>query len=293
MKFFLGCAVWGYKGWLGELFPTGSRATDFLHLYSQRLTTVEGNTTFYSVPDVGTVARWAAETPLGFKFCPKLPKAITHQGLLQPNIPAALNFLRLMQGLNQGASSPQEVRLGPIFAQLPPSYGPKQFPDLIAFLRAWPRQTAPLALEVRHPDWFQEPYSSQLVSALQELQVGRVLLDTRPVYQRDDDPQVLSERRKPQLPLQISVTASFVLVRFISHPQQELNQCFLTEWVEQIQQWSQQNLQIYFFVHCPIEARSPRTARYFQSLLEQRNISVPALPWNLIDPTVSTQLSLL
>jgi len=45
--FYIGCAVWGYKDWVGELFPSGSKNADFLSLYSRRLTTVEGNTTFY------------------------------------------------------------------------------------------------------------------------------------------------------------------------------------------------------------------------------------------------------
>jgi hypothetical protein len=47
-RFYLGCAVWGYKDWVGELFPPGSRQAGFLSLYSRRLTTVEGNTTFYA-----------------------------------------------------------------------------------------------------------------------------------------------------------------------------------------------------------------------------------------------------
>jgi len=47
-NFYIGCAVWGYKDWLGDLFPPGSKAADFLALYSRRLTTVEGNTTFYA-----------------------------------------------------------------------------------------------------------------------------------------------------------------------------------------------------------------------------------------------------
>jgi uncharacterized protein YecE (DUF72 family) len=46
-RFYIGCAVWAYKDWVGELFPPGSKSADFLSLYSRRLTTVEGNTTFY------------------------------------------------------------------------------------------------------------------------------------------------------------------------------------------------------------------------------------------------------
>jgi uncharacterized protein YecE (DUF72 family) len=285
MNFYLGCAVWAYKAWLGDLFPINSHPQDFLRLYSQRLTTVEGNTTFYAIPDRATVQRWVAQTPDGFKFCPKLPKSVTHQGRLEPAIPAALDFLDLMQGLGD--------RLGPIFAQLPPTYTPHQWDDLTAFLTALSQTGTDLALEVRHPDWFQDPYASQLGDCLRSLRIGRVLLDSRPIYSTPDDPQIRSERRKPQLPLQISVTAPFTLVRLISHPQPEVNQgLFFQEWVSQVQQWLLQNIQVYFFVHCPVEARSPGNARDFQSMLEQQGVPVPPLPWNLLARNASTQLSL-
>lgn len=283
MNFRLGCAVWSYKGWVGDFYPPESRPTDFLHLYSQRLTTVEGNTTFYAIPAQDTVARWLAETPPGFEFCLKLPRDLTHQGLLQPSIPGALSFLEQMRGLGD--------RLGPIFAQLPPRYGPDLLDDLTTFLSAWPHTEAPLALEVRHPDWFQEPYASQLTTVLEQLEVGRVLLDTRPIYSGPDDPQINSERRKPKLPLQLSVTAPFSLIRFISHPNRQFNQTFLEEWVKFVDHYLHQGTRLYFFVHCPIEERSPDTARYFQQLLSQQSVPVPLLPWNNIAQS-PTQLSL-
>jgi len=282
MNFHLGCAIWAYKGWLGELFPSDSRAADFLHLYSRRFTTVEGNTTFYSIPDADTVQRWAAETPDGFKFCLKLPKSLTHNGLLQPSLPGTLAFLERMGGLGD--------RLGPLFAQLPPSYSPARFADLEAFLTALPRHETEFALEVRHLDWFKAPYAEQLTDLLERLGVGRVLLDTRPIYDAPDDPQLHSERKKPKLPLQPSVTAPFSLIRFISHPDLAMNQPYLEEWLALVAQWLQQGTRIYFFVHCPVEERSPANARHFQSLLEQRGVPVPALPWNQLD--TPTQLKL-
>jgi len=281
--FFLGCAVWAYKGWIGDLYPPNSRQADFLRLYGQRLTAVEGNTTFYAVPDRDTVARWAADTPPGFAFCPKLPRDLTHKNALQPSIPGALQFLEQMQGLGD--------RLGPIFAQLPPHYGPALLDGLTAFLTAWPRSEAPLAVEVRHPDWFREPHASTLTTVLERLGVGRVLLDSRPIYDGPDDPQVSVERRKPKLPLQPSVTAPCSLVRFISHPHRECNQPFLEEWVGHVERWLRQGTRIYFFVHCPVEAQSPGTARYFQQLLEQHGVPVPPLPWNRLH-TGPAQLSL-
>jgi uncharacterized protein YecE (DUF72 family) len=273
-NFYLGCAVWSFKGWTGEFYPPNSRPADFLRLYSQRLTAVEGNTTFYAAPDHKTVARWVEETPAGFQFCPKLPRDITHQPSLQPGIPNALRFLELMQGLGD--------RLGPIFAQCPPYYGPAQFDDLLRFLRAWPHGEASLALEVRHPDWFKEPHSSRLNHALAELGVGRVLLDTRPIYDGPDDPTIGSERKKPQLPLQPIVTAPFSLVRFISHPEQTYNLGYLEEWRSRVKQWLSQGTRVYFFMHCPIEAHSPGSALFFQHLLEQDGASIPPLPWEAL-----------
>ncbi|NER25020.1 MAG: DUF72 domain-containing protein [Symploca sp. SIO1C2] len=283
MSFYLGCAVWAYKGWLGEFYPPGSKAGDFLSLYCQRFTTVEGNTTFYSVPNQETISRWAAQMPPGFAFCPKLPSKLTHHGLLEPSIPEALEFLAQMQSLG--------ANLGPIFVQLPPNYAPATLDDLIAFLTAWPRNDVPLALEVRHPDWFRPPYTEQLNTILEELGVGRVLLDTRPAYSSTANDSPPLDIRKPKLPLQPVVTASFSIVRFISHPHQEVNQPFLEEWVTLVNQWLGLGKRIYFFVHCPEEEYSPGNARHFQRLLEQDSTFVPPLPWGSID-SPPTQLSL-
>ncbi len=281
-NFYLGCAVWSYKGWVGDFFPPKTKTQDFLSLYSQRLTAVEGNTTFYAVPEAKTVSRWGQQTPPGFKFCPKLPKTITHSGSLQTQVDAAGEFLTTMENLGN--------RLGPIFAQLPPSYSPDSWEDLQLFLQAWPQDRHPLAVEVRHPDWFKEPNHSKLNTLLSQLIIGRVLLDSRPIYNCPDDPQLNSQRRKPKLPLLPEFTANFSIIRFISHPQAEFNQSFLREWVTLVQNCLERGIEVYFFVHCPIEDYSPRTAKEFQKLLEREGIAVPPLPWKQV--SYPQQLSL-
>ena len=270
MNFYLGCAVWSYKGWVGNLYPPKTKSPDFLHLYSKCFNTVEGNTTFYAVPSVEKVKRWSEQTVPGFKFCPKFPQTVTHQGLLQPCIPSALDFIERMKGLSD--------RLGIIFAQLPPSYSPAYLEDLTEFLTGCQNTGVSLAVEVRHLDWYKEPYASQLNQTLTQLGVGRVLLDTRPIYNSPDDPQANSPRKKPKLPLIPVTTADFALVRFISHPQQKYNESFLAEWVSHIDRWLNQGKTIYFFVHCPLEKNSPNTAYYLQNLLEQRGVEVSELP---------------
>lgn len=284
MNFLIGCAVWAYKGWVGEFYPKGSKAADFLQLYSQRFTAVEGNTTFYSVPNQETIAQWVSQMQPDFKFCPKLPRQLSHNGLLEPSIPAALEFLEQMRGFGK--------HLGSIFAQLPPSYEPTFLKDLAAFLKAWSRSEAPLAIEVRHPDWFKEPHASNLNALLQQLGIGRVLLDTRPAYTGSASyKQEPIEPRKPKIPVQPVITAPFSLVRFISHPDPEVNQPFIEEWLTWIDQGLRLGKHIYFFVHCPLEKYSPANARHFQQVLEQHGVPVPPLPWNTIDQS-PTQLSL-
>ncbi|MBO9315057.1 MAG: DUF72 domain-containing protein, partial [Chloroflexus sp.] len=95
----IGCAVWAYNGWVGDLFPPGTRSSEFLKLYSRKLATVEGNTTFYATPSVATVARWVEETPPIFHFCCKLPREVSHTGSLAERLPQARTFVERMQGL--------------------------------------------------------------------------------------------------------------------------------------------------------------------------------------------------
>ena len=283
MNFYLGCAIWSYKEWVGNLYPPKSQPRDFLNLYSRRFTTVEGNTTFYAIPSDSTINKWVEQTSPGFKFCPKLHRQITHQGLLTPYISNALSFLERMSGLGD--------RLGTVFIQLPSSYSPEYFADLTEFLTPCSQSNISLALEVRHLDWF-DGDGDRLNSLLTKLNIARVLLDTRPIYNCPDDPQIGSPRKKPKLPLQPTILGDTALVRFISHPNRPYNQTYLQQWATQLDRWLNKGKTVYFFVHCPQEVRSPDTAKYFYSLLQNTsNCNLPTLPWNDLD-SYPTQLSL-
>src|SRR5512136_47317 len=122
MNFFIGSAGWAHQGWAGNFFPKGTKQADFLREYARRLTTVEGNTTFYATPSIETVRRWAEETPATFRFCPKLPRNVSHAGQLMPHLGEAYRFIELTRNLG--------TRLGPLFLQLPPRYSSKLLNDL-------------------------------------------------------------------------------------------------------------------------------------------------------------------
>jgi uncharacterized protein YecE (DUF72 family) len=276
MPMSIGCAVWSYPGWVGEVYPPKTPAKDYLRIYSNHFPAVEGNTTFYAIPDRATIDRWIAQTPPGFKFCLKFPRAITHNGLLEPYLPAAQAFIAQMQALGD--------RLGVLFIQLPPNYAlSARFTDLTAFLTGLICRDVSIALEVRHLDWFKSPHREQLNELLHKLGIGRVILDSRPIYEATTDEKIAFECKKPRVPIELSLTAPFSLIRYISHPILSANQVWLEGWTSQLQSWLQQDTQIYMFVHCPIEARSPINARYLHEIFTQSGIALDPLPPPFID----------
>ena len=276
--FYIGCAVWAYKEWLGELFPAGSKSGDFLALYSRRLTTVEGNTTFYAIPKAEVVERWATETPETFRFCFKLPREISHEGPLAAQVETTRAFVGRMAGLGD--------RLGPFFLQLPPGYRADKIDDLERWIASWP-QNQKLAVEVRHEDWYAEPGETVLMALLDRYGVGRVLMDVRPLNAgplpgAEIDLQAARDR-KPDVPMHPLRSGGLTLIRYIGHPTPELNEPLLDEWAARVAQWLADGTEIYFFMHCPDERRSPALCRAFQHRLE-RLADVPPLPWDGLAP---------
>lgn len=282
--FYLGCAVWAYKEWLGTLFPPGSRSRDFLSLYSRRLTCVEGNTTFYAVPGPEVVARWAEETPESFRFCFKLPRDVSHAGPLAQRLAETRAFVERVEPLGP--------RVGPFFLQLPPGYGPQQIGDLERWLAGWPDGRR-LAVEVRHPDWYAGPDEARLQALLERFGAGRVLMDVRPLALgplpgAEEDLQRARDN-KPDVPMHPLRSADFTLVRYIGHPDLPLNDALLDEWAERTAAWLREGTAVYAFMHCPIEARSPLICRAFQQRL-QRLAPVPPLPWGQDDAPVQERM---
>ncbi|GHO42931.1 DUF72 domain-containing protein [Ktedonospora formicarum] len=269
--FYIGCPMWGYKAWVGDFFPDKTPASQFLHLYSRKLTTVEGNTTFYALPSTETIARWRQETPPSFRFCPKVTRDISHTLPLDTQQNATHEFIQRMQGLGE--------RLGPIFLQLPPSFAPGHIEQLEHFLAFWPRDVR-LAVEIRHLDFFREPHAHQIDTLLKRYNVARVVMDTRPIRTGSaNEQQMLQAReRKPNVPVHIAESADFAFIRYIGHPRMEVNAPFLEQWAQQMGTWLRQGLTVYAFCHCPFEEHSPAICcELYQRIREWAQL--PSLPW--------------
>ena len=73
-ELFAGSSGWSYGSWRPDFYPAGLANEEFLSFYSQRLPSVELNSTGYRLPAEEQFERWAAQVPAGFRFAVKMPQ---------------------------------------------------------------------------------------------------------------------------------------------------------------------------------------------------------------------------
>jgi uncharacterized protein YecE (DUF72 family) len=251
----LGLPFWGFEGWQQGLYARDSRAADFLRQYGRVFNAVEGNTTFYATPSERSVARWAEDSPQDFRFCFKLPKTITHDAMLLGVEREAEDFLDRLR--------PMASKLGPIMIQLPPNFGVEALPQLSSFLDTRPKDFR-YAVEFRDPMIAQEGTASRIADdILDAAQVGRVIMDTRPLRDGPSDhPEVLAARhKKPDLPVREEAIAREPILRVVCHPNARINDRWLDRWAKILSHWIGDGLDPIVFVHSPSNRESPEIAR--------------------------------
>jgi uncharacterized protein YecE (DUF72 family) len=158
----IGTAGWSIPRAAGEGF-----AGEGSHLarYARVLGCAEINTSFYRGHRPEVYARWAAQTPVGFRFAVKLPRTVTHDQRLRASRSLLTRFIDEASGLGE--------RLGVLLVQLPPSLVFEPRPVRTFFEMARRLFEGPWVCEPRHASWF-EPAADRL---LVKLQVGRVAAD--------------------------------------------------------------------------------------------------------------------
>lgn len=284
LPYFIGCPSWSENAWREYFYPQSARPADFLQHYASIFNAVEGNTTFYARPAATTVQKWAQSMPAGFRFTAKFPRDISHGGDLREQLQAADDFQQLLKPLGD--------RVAPFWLQLPASFGPPRLAELLGFIEHWQR---PLAIEVRHRDFFARGDAERLLNRLlQERGVERICLDPRALFScHSQEPAVLhAQSKKPRVPPRPAAFSQTPQVRFIGHPQLEANEPFLTPWVDKIATWIEQGRTPYIFLHTADNLLAPALARRFHARLMERLPGLPALATSQRDPQ-SAQLGLL
>src|SRR6186713_425602 len=134
--------------------PAFDSAGTHLQRYGRVLAVAEINSSFYRSHTQATYERWAAGTPLTFRFSIKVPRVITHELALRRARAPFRRFVDETTGLGE--------RRGPLLIQLPPALA---FDRLVArrfFDMVRSCYDGPLVCEPRHPAWF-ERQATQLL----------------------------------------------------------------------------------------------------------------------------------
>ncbi len=142
----VGCSGWNYRDWRGLVYPSDLAARRWFDWYAEQFDTVELNTTFYRLPDPGTVERWHDQAPAGFRFAVKVGQFGSHRRKLREPGTWLPNHLDRVDRLG--------AHLGPNLVQLPPRWR-RDVARLDDFLAAAPRRLR-WAVEVRDPSWLHD-----------------------------------------------------------------------------------------------------------------------------------------
>jgi uncharacterized protein YecE (DUF72 family) len=149
---YTGTSGWAYPTWKPGFYPADLPARAFLYHYAARLTSVEVNYTFRTLPEPAQVQSWLDATPPGFRFTFKAPQTITHFQRLLASEAAVAEFIASIEPARAAQ------KLGALLFQLPPNFAADPI-RLAAFLAlpAFADRSLHIAFEFRHASWFAEP----------------------------------------------------------------------------------------------------------------------------------------
>ncbi len=141
----IGTSGFGYREWLGKFYPPGLPSRQMLPYYAERFSTVEVNSSFYRMPSPSVLETWMSQVSSDFVFSFKAPGLITHRKRLRNVAEDTAAFLAAISVLGHN--------VGPVLFLLPANL--RSDPALLEeFLDAIPHIR--LAIEFRHPSWFDE-----------------------------------------------------------------------------------------------------------------------------------------
>jgi uncharacterized protein YecE (DUF72 family) len=194
-RILIGTSSWADPGFVEEWYPPGMAARDRLEWYARRFEAVEVNSSFYAIPEPGTVARWAEVTPREFVFDYKLHRALSRHAAqvdsLPPDMREGLDVgprgrVRLTPDLEREivkrtleAVKPLEQagKLGAFLLQLTPSFSPGRhsLDELENLVDALGDQR--LAIEFRHRGWVEDDRIEGTLEWLTEHRAAFVAVD--------------------------------------------------------------------------------------------------------------------
>ena len=197
-KILVGTSSWADPGFVEHWYPKGIAARDRLSWYAERFDAVEVNSTFYAVPAVKTVERWAQITPAGFVFDVKLHRLLSRHSAGADSLPPVLREAAETNARGRVELTPEMEaaladsmidacrpleeagKLGPFLLQLTPAFSPgrHELEELDALVERFEGRR--LAVELRHRGWVTGERAARTFGWYEERGVAFVSVDAPP-----------------------------------------------------------------------------------------------------------------
>ena len=253
LKVYVGCGKWN-KTDLKNFYPKGTKSE--LEYYSRQFNSIELNATFRRRIWAPQYEKWANATPEGFKFCPKLGQFISHIKRLDGVEESVDLFIENASHLGD--------RMGVAFLQMHDNFAPKDFDRVQRFAEYW-KFDIPVAIELRHHDWYNDSdLFDEWSGLLEKTGVINILVDTA--------------GRRDMMHMRLTSPTAFVRYNGSNDP---TDYARLNAWIDRIADWKEKGLRdIYFFVHQVVEEESPKLSAYFIDGLNKKlgmELNVPTL----------------
>ena len=263
--------MWAHRPWVGRHLPSTTPQGRELEAYARCVNAVEGNTTFYALPSAEAVERWGNQVDESFRFVFKLPRVVTHDRRLREVDELVASFVELV--------APLGPRVGGLTFQLPASFGPTELDAIDSVLARAPRGVR-WSVEVRHPDFFEDPGRRALERVLAGRGAERVLLDSRALFSQAPRSEAGREAwgKKPRVPTLTESIGDQPIVRFIGSDDPAVTDAALEEWVPIVAEWLADGCAPTFFVHTPDNLDSPALARHFHAAVRRSHPGTLPLP---------------
>lgn len=247
----VGCAKWN-KADLKNFYPRGTK--DELEYYSTQFNSIELNASFYRMFPEEQFQKWEEKSTEDFQFFPKVPRIISHIKRLNEAEVLVDDFIKNILPLRE--------KLGMVFLQMPENFQPKNIDRLEPFFKHWPKEI-PLAVELRHEDWFNdEEVNKQVISLFRKYDISNIIVD--------------SAGKRDLLHMQLTTPTAFIRYVGANHSSDYTR---MDDWLDRIEEWHKRGLKnLYFFVHQNVEKESPLLAAYFIENFNKRfktNIKIP------------------
>ena len=208
----IGTCSWADESLTKHFYPAGVRSPEErLRYYAERFSTVEVDSTYYTLPAEETAAKWAERTPAGFTFHIKAFGVMTRHPVKLEQLPPDLREGMPVDDRGR-VDRPSRERRAEVFARFHAALEPLrsagklrgillQFPSYFVYQPAsldylsWAQEQLrgdAMLVEFRHRSWLDDENRTSTLAFLEEIGATNVIVDAPKTQAKNLIPTVLA-----------------------------------------------------------------------------------------------------